>query len=611
MTTFNTGNSIGSTDARDLSDNAENFDVALGTLSPTWVDRLGNVRDSFEGRLAKGSFYRVGTFSAGYTLTNMRQTLEYSGVEYSWAGSFPKVISAGATPATSGGIGAGAWVDRTQETVRSDLEGGGSLGSAYKTIIVDLPPFNGDLDAAINSVSGYTNFILGQKTYYSTLFSGANRNNKIGLKFYGAGVPVFDAAAKVLTEYTGTIIRGSIQNSAKGFEVHNLGIDLSDTVRTAYRGGVYEDALVNYNFGDNAGIKYGNLIILESEAIDGNAATYTHCHLAEIGSGVEVTGNLEIIYGGHGYVIKCQDFNAAGKTIKCYGQRLDSHIVKSDAAAKVKNVHLGNVICGKDGYTTRPGFIEAHTSNSTDDVFYDSLTGSHNEGLLQGSAGSTGYITNVHIPILSNTVSYGSRFNVEVPALAVDWHIGSHEINQCSGGILVHDSAVNVQLGDGIVKGSTTHGYQLGGDYTHGNLIAEDNSWCGVNRTSGYGFNVDRVSGTNNSSGLYSSIPQAAPALVNGWAAQAGYDFSIDVVGRTIFIRGRLSTALATAGSVAVIASGFRPLSPTSILASGALAAGGAVPILCEVTTDGRIEFGVGYRAATGGVIDVNGSYTI
>ena len=119
--TFNTGNPIGSTDARDLSDNAENFDKALGTLAATWTDRFGRTRDSFEGRLAKGSFYRVGTFAAGYTLTNMRQTLEYNGHEYSWAGAFPKVVSAGASPATSGGVGAGAWVDRTDVTLRPEL----------------------------------------------------------------------------------------------------------------------------------------------------------------------------------------------------------------------------------------------------------------------------------------------------------------------------------------------------------------------------------------------------------------------------------------------------------------------------------------------------------
>lgn len=121
MTTFNTGNPIGSTDARDLSDNAENFDTALGTIAQTWVDRLGATRDTFEGRLAKGSFYRVGDFTTGYTLTNMRQTLEYSGHEYSWAGTFPKVVAAGSTPETSGGVGIGAWVDRTQETLQTQL----------------------------------------------------------------------------------------------------------------------------------------------------------------------------------------------------------------------------------------------------------------------------------------------------------------------------------------------------------------------------------------------------------------------------------------------------------------------------------------------------------
>ena len=122
MTTYNTGNPIGSTDSRDRLDNSENFDIALNTHDATWVDRLGVTRDSFEGALSGLSFYRVGTFAAGYTLTNMRQTLEYSGHEYSWDGTFPKVVSAGATPTTSGGIGAGAWVDRTDVALRGEIE---------------------------------------------------------------------------------------------------------------------------------------------------------------------------------------------------------------------------------------------------------------------------------------------------------------------------------------------------------------------------------------------------------------------------------------------------------------------------------------------------------
>jgi hypothetical protein len=51
----------------------------------------------------------------------MRQTLEYGGHEYSWAGTFPKSVAAGATPTTSGGIGAGAWVDRTDDSLRDEI----------------------------------------------------------------------------------------------------------------------------------------------------------------------------------------------------------------------------------------------------------------------------------------------------------------------------------------------------------------------------------------------------------------------------------------------------------------------------------------------------------
>jgi hypothetical protein len=67
----------------------------------------------------------------------MRQVLVWEvsqggdGHEYGWAGTFPKVVAAGSTPATSGGVGAGAWVDRTDVTLRSDLaseSGSGLVG---------------------------------------------------------------------------------------------------------------------------------------------------------------------------------------------------------------------------------------------------------------------------------------------------------------------------------------------------------------------------------------------------------------------------------------------------------------------------------------------------
>ena len=173
--TFNTGNPIGSTDARDRLDNTENMDyLENSTTELTHPDRLGTVRKTrhgmevehdnqisahelendnqvlahqiehdnqisahevehdaqisaheseFDIKMAGMAFSRVGTFAAGFTLADARQTLLYAtdGHDYGWAGAFPKVVTAGSTPATSGGIGAGAWVDRTDVTLRDEV----------------------------------------------------------------------------------------------------------------------------------------------------------------------------------------------------------------------------------------------------------------------------------------------------------------------------------------------------------------------------------------------------------------------------------------------------------------------------------------------------------
>lgn len=49
MTTYNTGNPIGSSCAKDLFDNAENLDVALNSNDDTFVDRLGKERPTLSG----------------------------------------------------------------------------------------------------------------------------------------------------------------------------------------------------------------------------------------------------------------------------------------------------------------------------------------------------------------------------------------------------------------------------------------------------------------------------------------------------------------------------------------------------------------------------------
>lgn len=490
------------------------------------------------------------------------------------------------------------------------LSGGGSFSMPYKVIAVDLPPFNGDLDAAISASNGYTTFLLGNRTYVSNLWSGGNRNTKTGIKLIGSGIPVVDHVNKKLTDYTGTIIRGSIQNSAKAFECYNLGIDLSDYTRLTHRSGIYEDAFVNYGFGDNAGIRYGNLVILESDVIDGDAQTYTHCHLAEVGSGITVTGSLEIINGYHGYVVKCQDFDASSRQIAIYGQKGSSHIVKSDVNAKAKNIKMGHIKCGKSGYLTRAGRIQAHSLNYTDSVSYDSLTGSDNEGLLLPANNNTGYITQLRIGYAANVNSYGENYSITVPANAVDWSIGEHELVNVSGGISTENGCANVRIGDGCVKGSTVHGYNLAGDFVHGNLIANDNALFGVNRVSGDGLNINKITGVNNSAGLYNSIPSAIENLQNGWSQGNESNFRIDKYGREIKINGRLDKISAIAGTAATINLAYRPTIQHTILAHGIKSDASVIPLWCYVTTDGRLEVD-GYELATGGYVDFCGSYFI
>ena len=84
---------------------------------------------------AEAGLNMVGSFLLGATVTTTKDVVFYEtdGKYYGWAGAFPKVVAAGATPATSGGIGAGAWVDRTDVTLRGDLAS--DAGASYVTTV--------------------------------------------------------------------------------------------------------------------------------------------------------------------------------------------------------------------------------------------------------------------------------------------------------------------------------------------------------------------------------------------------------------------------------------------------------------------------------------------
>ena len=88
-----------------------------------WNAINNSVYETQKRLAAEAGFNMVGSFLLGATVTNTGDVVFYEtdGKYYGWEGSLPKDVAVGATPATSGGIGAGAWADRTDVTLRDDI----------------------------------------------------------------------------------------------------------------------------------------------------------------------------------------------------------------------------------------------------------------------------------------------------------------------------------------------------------------------------------------------------------------------------------------------------------------------------------------------------------
>lgn len=134
MTTYNTGNPLGSAAAQDLYDNAQNLDhLSNDRSNEVWPDRFGVDRQTWHGMekqneraIQSYGWILVDSFQDGATLTLPNQALRWKlsdgdGEYYRWDGDLPKTVPADSTPANSGGVGTGAWIGVGDASLRAAL----------------------------------------------------------------------------------------------------------------------------------------------------------------------------------------------------------------------------------------------------------------------------------------------------------------------------------------------------------------------------------------------------------------------------------------------------------------------------------------------------------
>lgn len=96
-----------------------------------------------------------GNFATGAYVFSSDCVVALDQQSYNWQGSVPKVVAAGATPATSGGIGAGAWVDRTvQGKLRESVSVTDFYANGFSGVRVDptgAVDSTAGIQAALNS----------------------------------------------------------------------------------------------------------------------------------------------------------------------------------------------------------------------------------------------------------------------------------------------------------------------------------------------------------------------------------------------------------------------------------------------------------------------------
>lgn len=182
MTTYNTRHPLGSAAAKDLYDNAQNFDhLSNDRVNETWDDRFGVPRLTWHGiekmsreAISGFGYITMDSFQDGATLTLPNQALRdtSTGEYYRWDGALPKEVPAGSTPESSGGVGVGAWLSVGNATARAYTD---MRTSAFKVEFFGFNSGEGqDINNLLSAFDHAEELIFSEGDYYLDDFSMPN-----------------------------------------------------------------------------------------------------------------------------------------------------------------------------------------------------------------------------------------------------------------------------------------------------------------------------------------------------------------------------------------------------------------------------------------------------
>lgn len=176
MSTQPTNNPVPSESPRDLKFNAGKIDEFVTSLAQQYIDRFGQGHYTIEGlrKLAQEAISAFGyipmdSFQDGATLTLPNQVLrdKSTGEYYRWDGDFPKVVASGSNPASSGGVGVGAWISVGDAALRSSLaskEGYSLIGELQS--VADFYGMTGFTGKKVSLKSWYAGSTSGEGAFY-------------------------------------------------------------------------------------------------------------------------------------------------------------------------------------------------------------------------------------------------------------------------------------------------------------------------------------------------------------------------------------------------------------------------------------------------------------